>query len=183
MLLNKGITIETQDGIMGRLAVATKTLDTLYEVVFREKPLLVWDGDCGFCKYWMLRWKMLTGDSVRYEPYQKVADDIPGIPIEAFQKAIRLIETDGKVYDGPHAAYQALEYSDNWSGYSKIYEKRSFFRIASDYGYDFVAKNRPTLFFFTKLLWGKNPSRPKKYWMFYLLGLLVTITILVVIFS
>ena len=42
LILNKGLVIEVQEGVMGRLAVATKTFDTLYEVILREKPLLTW---------------------------------------------------------------------------------------------------------------------------------------------
>ena len=28
------------------------------------RPLLVYDGDCGFCGYWAPYWQKLTGDRV-----------------------------------------------------------------------------------------------------------------------
>ena len=30
-----------------------------------EKPLLVYDGDCSFCRLWVERWKATTGNQVR----------------------------------------------------------------------------------------------------------------------
>ena len=34
------------------------------------KPLLVYDGDCGFCKLWIRRWQRTTGARVDYLPFQ-----------------------------------------------------------------------------------------------------------------
>ena len=33
------------------------------------RPMLVYDGDCGFCGYWACYWQKLTGDRVEYRPY------------------------------------------------------------------------------------------------------------------
>ena len=41
LLVNKGLEITTKEGI-GRLVVATKSFNVLYEVAIRETPLLVW---------------------------------------------------------------------------------------------------------------------------------------------
>ena len=30
------------------------------------KPILIYDGNCGFCKKWVQRWKVLTEDKVDY---------------------------------------------------------------------------------------------------------------------
>src|SRR5688572_31763878 len=35
-------------------------------VEHRDKPLLAWDGDCGFCRHHVERWKRHTGDRVEY---------------------------------------------------------------------------------------------------------------------
>jgi hypothetical protein len=29
-----------------------------------ERPLLVWDGDCDFCRRWIERWRRIAGDRV-----------------------------------------------------------------------------------------------------------------------
>jgi hypothetical protein len=33
-----------------------------------SRPLLIYDGDCGFCFYWASYWQKLTGDRVDYRP-------------------------------------------------------------------------------------------------------------------
>ena len=48
------------------------------------RPLLVYDGDCGFCGYWARYWQKLTGASVDYRPYQEVAARYPAIPSPPF---------------------------------------------------------------------------------------------------
>ena len=42
-----------------------------------ERPLMAFDGDCGFCRFWIERWRGATGSKVDYEPYQKVASQYP----------------------------------------------------------------------------------------------------------
>lgn len=72
------------------------------------KPLLIYDGDCGFCRKWIERFRSLLGDRLSYEPYQKVAKDHPSIPLERFQKAVQLIEPGGRVSQGAEAVFRAL---------------------------------------------------------------------------
>ncbi len=72
------------------------------------KPLLIYDGDCGFCLKWVQRGRVLLGDRIFYEPYQKIAQDHPSIPLERFHKAVQLIEPDGKVSQGAEAVFRAL---------------------------------------------------------------------------
>ena len=35
------------------------------------KPLIIWDGDCHFCRRWIERWSEITGDAVDYATSQK----------------------------------------------------------------------------------------------------------------
>ena len=48
-----------------------------------RKPLLIYDGDCAFCMFWLRYWRRLTGDRVNYAPYQEVAAQFPAIPAAA----------------------------------------------------------------------------------------------------
>src|SRR5439155_25604862 len=48
------------------------------------KPLMIWDGDCHFCRRWIERWREITRDEVDYEISQKVGDRFPEIPREQF---------------------------------------------------------------------------------------------------
>jgi len=42
------------------------------------RPLMAFDGDCGFCRNWVARWRRRTGDGIDYVPYQQIADEFPG---------------------------------------------------------------------------------------------------------
>ncbi|WP_394826955.1 lipase maturation factor family protein [Pendulispora albinea] len=44
----------------------------------RARPLVVYDGDCGFCKRWIARFRLRTGTAVDYLPYQEVARSSTG---------------------------------------------------------------------------------------------------------
>src|SRR5881275_2683498 len=54
------------------------------------KPLMIWDGECHFCKRWIERWQEITAGKVDYVTYQQAAHRFPEIPIEQFQRAVAL---------------------------------------------------------------------------------------------
>ncbi len=136
-----------------------------------EKPLMAWDGNCGFCHYWVLRWKMFTGDKVEYRPFQEAAKNFPDIEYKYFKQAIRFIDLDGKIYTGPAAAFQAFQYGDRYRWVMPLYKRLGLFRFLSDHFYSFVSRNRTVMYKITVRLWGKNPVRQKNYWAYYLGGL------------
>ena len=72
------------------------------------RPTLVYDGDCGICRYWVDYWQALTGERVVYRPYQEAAADFPSIPVATFRHAIQLIEPGGHVYSGAAATFRVL---------------------------------------------------------------------------
>jgi len=74
-------------------------------------PTLVYDGDCAVCRYWVVYWRDITNGRVVFRPYQQAAADFPAIPVEAFQRAIQLIEPDGRVYSGAAATFRVLRHA------------------------------------------------------------------------
>ncbi|PYX18441.1 MAG: hypothetical protein DMG82_28525 [Acidobacteria bacterium] len=42
-----------------------------------DRPLLIFDGDCGFCREWVEYWKRLTDKRVRYAAFQEVGEQFP----------------------------------------------------------------------------------------------------------
>src|SRR5205823_634482 len=74
------------------------------------KPLMIFDGDCNFCKFWVARWLLTTGDRVDYLPFQdpSLSARFPELTRERFETAVHLIEPDGSVYSGGEAAFRAL---------------------------------------------------------------------------
>ena len=43
------------------------------------RPLMIFDGDCRFCAFWIRRWQRATGEAVEYIPFQdpKIASQFP----------------------------------------------------------------------------------------------------------
>src|SRR5580704_8835449 len=76
-------------------------------------PLMLYDGDCNFCKFWIIRWQHATGGRVEYLAAQdpRVAAQFPELPGERFAESIQLIETDGWVYEGAEAVFRSLTYA------------------------------------------------------------------------
>ncbi len=139
-----------------------------------EKPLMAWDGKCGFCHYWVLKWKLITGDRVSYKSFQEVHEGFPDIELKEFRKAIHFIDTDGLVYAGAPAVFYALhKYGSKWRWIMPLYKQFWPFRVISNWFYSFVSRNRDWIYRVTVWLFGKNPARPKPYYVYYLLGLAV----------
>jgi predicted DCC family thiol-disulfide oxidoreductase YuxK len=133
-----------------------------------EKALLVWDGACAFCLYWVNRLKKVTGSEVRYEPFQKIATQFPEIPEETFKRAVQFIDTSGSVFGGAAAVFKVLDYATKGSYLFRLYLKSHSFRKASDFVYEKVSNHRPAAYKVTLALWGKDPYSPKPYWLFYI---------------
>ena len=145
----------------------------------KEKPIMAWDGNCGFCKYWVIKWKIMTGEKVHYQPFQEVYHDFPDIDLKYFKQAIRFIDADGRIYTGPAAAFQALHrYGSSWRWVMPIYRHFWPFRFLSDHFYAFVSRHRVRMYNVTIRLFGRNPARPKYYWA-YFLGTLITMALVV----
>lgn len=139
------------------------------------QPLFIWDGECGFCKYWIIVWKSKTVD-LSYMTFQEVAKEFPDIPLKEFKKASRLIETEGSVFSGPDSAYRTFRYfkkpHEHWH---RWYKDSGLFQWISDHGYNFIAKNRPMMMKLTLAFWGKNPLKRKPYWIFWLVGFMAIV--------
>jgi len=126
-----------------------------------ERPLLVFDGDCGFCRLWIERWRLITVGRVDYEPSQSAAARYPDIPAAAFAEAVYLIEPDGRARRGADAVFAALARAGGANRvWQEAYERVPLFRRGSEVCYGFVAAHRPLFSRLTRLLWGPSPVPP-----------------------
>ncbi|MCM2305616.1 MAG: lipase maturation factor family protein [Elusimicrobia bacterium] len=119
-----------------------------------RRPVLVFDGDCGFCRLWIERWRRETGDAVDYEPYQSAAARHADVPREAFREAIHLFEAD-KTSRGAEAALRALSYAPRLGWLARLYAAPGAAAL-SEAVYRFVAARRPLFARLTRLLWGAS---------------------------
>src|SRR5438093_7728891 len=143
------------------------------------KPLMIWDGDCHFCKRWIERWREITAGDVDYATYQEAAARFPEIPVEQFKRAVAFIEPDGEAFFAAEAVYRSLRYrsSRKWLAWS--YDHVPGFAAISETAYKFIAHNRSPGSTVTRLLWG-NDVRPPTYfwarrWFLRMLGLIYLI--------
>src|SRR5690554_435874 len=141
-----------------------------------EIPVMVWDGECGFCRYWITSWSQKTKDRIVFKTYQEVAGIFPDIPLKEFKKASRLIEPDGSIYSGPDSAFRVFTYFEKQNNFwHNLYTKHTWFKSLSNNAYNFIAKHRSSMFMLTKIFFGNNPKSLSPYW---LVGSVVVISLL-----
>ena len=79
-----------------------------------DRPLVLWDGDCGFCRSWVDYWQSLTGDRVEFAPYQSHADVMAEYGLDEIETsaAMHLLMPDDAVRRGASAVFGTLAHSD-----------------------------------------------------------------------
>ena len=107
-----------------------------------ERPLAVFDGDCGFCRQWVARWKARTGARVDYAPSQEVAPRFPEIPPEAFARAFQLVLPDGRVLEGAAAVLATLDRTPGDGALSAL-ARLPVLGALLELAYRLVASHRP----------------------------------------
>jgi lipase maturation factor 1 len=125
------------------------------------RPMLVYDGDCGFCGYWARYWHQLTGDSVSYRPYQEVADEHPDIPLAEYQRAVQYIASDGRRASAAEASFLTLSHARGKAFWLALYRKVPGFAAIAERAYAFTAAHRAPLYRVSLFLWGSDHEPPR----------------------
>jgi lipase maturation factor 1 len=112
-----------------------------------SKPVLLYDGDCGFCRQWILRWKRMTGESVLYLPYQSHHAEY-GIPAEDCRKSVQLLEGSAH-FSGAEAVLRTLAFAPGKKWLWTLYRRFPGFAPVSELAYRIVAAHRPLFSRFT----------------------------------
>jgi len=129
-----------------------------------SKPLLIWDGECDFCRLWIERWREITAGKVDYASYQEVAGRFPEISREEFTRAMALVEPDGETFFAAEAVYRSLGYRSSRTWLAWSYDHVPGFAAISEIAYKFIARHRGFGSTFTRLLWGKDVRPPTYFW-------------------
>ena len=127
----------------------------------RPQPLLIYDGDCGFCIYWARYWQRLTGDRVTYAPYQEVTAQYPDIPLAEFQRAVQYAAPDGKIASGAEAAFLTLSHASGKRFWLTLYRHVPGFAAIAELMYSFVASQRSAFYRASLWLWGRDYEPPR----------------------
>jgi predicted DCC family thiol-disulfide oxidoreductase YuxK len=135
-----------------------------------DRPVVVFDGDCGFCRFWIAKWRHRTGHTVEYQPFQDphIPQRFPEIPRDQFARAVQLIETDGRVSGAAEAVARLLALSGKGS-VLWAYEHLPGIAPVTERTYRLIADHRPLGTAVTTLFWGRR-TEPSTYartsWLF-----------------
>jgi len=98
----------------------------------RERPLLLYDGECPFCRRWAARGQKLRSGQVDFQPNQA----------EACPSAVQLIEPGGRVSSGAEAIFRTLATRRGWRWLPWLYQRLPGFGAVTRMVYRWVARNR-----------------------------------------
>jgi len=121
---------------------------------------LIFDGDCGFCRYTVDYARDLTGSAVEYRPYQEVLGEYPDLMAEDFKASIWLMSEQGRCR-GADAAFRTLALGGR-PGLAWAYRRIPGFAAISEWAYRFVSRRRPLFHTVSRFLFGRE-LRPARF--------------------
>lgn len=120
---------------------------------------VLFDGECGFCRFWVERWKTESKEPTRFEASQEGASRYPEIPAAAFDEAVQAVDTDGRVYSGAEAVFRLIR-PTRWRWINWMVADFPILRRWASTAYYFVARNRTVFSKLTRLAWGTLSAPP-----------------------
>jgi len=134
-----------------------------------ERPLVIFDGKCGFCRIWIRYWEQLTGTALEYAASQDVGARYPQIPAESFSQSVQLVLPGGEVISGARAVFTTLKCAPGLTWPLWFYDHVPGFAPATEIAYKLIAAHRTFFYHLTRLTFGRNIS-PLRYagveWLF-----------------
>jgi len=121
--------------------------------------VLLYDGECTFCRRWVARWAERTGDRVRFVPFQEAGALAEGIPTADLEGAVHRLE-QGRVVARGAAAVFSLPGMDVTVA-ARLYRGLPAFRRIADAVYAWIARHRIAASWGTRMLWGAEVGRPR----------------------
>ncbi|KAA3611458.1 MAG: DUF393 domain-containing protein [Planctomycetota bacterium] len=107
-----------------------------------QLPVLLFDGQCGYCRAWVDRWISDWDGRLECRPFQTAGDDFPHLPPEALAKAIHFVNQDGSVSTGAEAIFRATALVPGKGTAWWWYRHFPPFAWLSHWIYAMVARNR-----------------------------------------
>ncbi len=128
----------------------------------QPRPLLVYDGDCGFCSYAVDYARAVTFERIDYEPYQSAGARYPAVSDADFARQIYLFNPDGSFTTAGRAALTCLALEPRLRGWLFCYRFIPGFAWLTELAYQWTARHRGFALRLSRLFFG-NQLRPLDY--------------------
>ena len=125
-----------------------------------DRPLLIWDGDCGFCRAAVERWRHASEERIDYATLQETATRLPTLDGADLEHAVHLLEPDGTLTRGAEAVFRALDLGGVKRWPRRLYEALPLFAWSADLVYRLAADNRALLSRLSRMWNGPTLQRP-----------------------
>tara|TARA_Y100000748_G_scaffold268645_1_gene240296 strand:+ start:1280 stop:3367 length:2088 start_codon:yes stop_codon:yes gene_type:complete len=119
-----------------------------------KNPIMVWDGECDFCRLCADRFKSLKKDDIEFISYQEIFNKYPKAPEMDYKKSV-VFFTNKNIYTGAAAVFGY--YNEIGKKFPLwLYNKIKIFEKTTEYFYQVVANNRSIFQSIGQLFLGSN---------------------------
>jgi predicted DCC family thiol-disulfide oxidoreductase YuxK len=126
-----------------------------------RRPTLLYDGDCGFCRRWIERWREITVDRVVYSASKEAGHHFPEVDPALYAESVVLVDEAGTVFLGADAVFRALATAPGWGWLSWAYQRIPGAAAFSERLYGLIARHRIGFSRVTRWLWGRDLRLPR----------------------
>ena len=125
------------------------------------KPLMLFDGDCHFCRRWIERWREMTAaQSITRRP-GSWARSFPKFAPEECERAVQFIETDGTRVERRGGCFPLVRLQPRREvARARAYDRVPRFAPITEARLRVRRRNRQLASAGTRLLWGNDVRRP-----------------------
>jgi predicted DCC family thiol-disulfide oxidoreductase YuxK len=127
-----------------------------------ERPLIVFDGQCAFCRARVERWHDAVGEQIEFVPWQEVSGKLPQIDEREFKKAVHYIDRDGNVYRAAEAVFRAMAICRRKRWLLWLYTMIPPFAFVAEFAYRLIAANRTPITWIYRT-WHGGELKPSTY--------------------
>lgn len=107
-----------------------------------DRPLLLYDGECRFCRNCVHKWRAVTEPHVDYAPSQERGAEFPHIDPLLYDQSVVFIEVNGHVRTGADAVLAALTTTRFGRFARRVYRWVPGASSFAEHAYRWVAENR-----------------------------------------
>ena len=127
-----------------------------------NRPVVIFDGNCGFCRIWIRHWEQLTGQAIEYVASQEAEVRFPQIAREHFSASVQLAMPDGEVLRGARAVFTTLTFAPDMAWLLWMYDHVPGFAPVTESAYRLIASHRNFFYQLTRFTFGRNVA-PLRY--------------------